>query len=441
MRFRLNRFLCSFALGAILASLALIQPVRAADRPPNLILILADDLGWGDLGSYGARGVETPHLDRMAAEGVRFTDFYSVAPICSPARAALLTGRYPRRVGISAVLRPGAAKGLPARELTLAELLRVAGYATGIVGKWHLGDQPKYLPASHGFDFYFGIPYSNDMMPLVYVRGDRVVEGEVPAQPLLTGRYTKEAKSFIRRHSEEPFFLFLSHSMPHLPLGASARWKGTSSSGIYGDVIQELDWSVGEILFELRRLGLDENTALFFTSDNGSWRGISNGILRGRKASTWEGGVRVPLLARYRGVFPAGREANDPGMIFDLFTTLLELAQIPIPEDRPIDGLSLMPQLRGQPDEDRTARTRAPDEPLFFFNHRSLDAVRVGPWKLHVGRGNRYFSSRDIPPELYNLIEDPGERMNLASQHPALVERLQRYLESFEKQLRPRRNR
>ncbi len=395
---------------------------------PNLVLIVADDLGWGDLGTQGARWIRTPNLDALATRGVRFTQAYSAAPVCSPSRAALLTGRYPIRTGITRVLKPHSLTGIGSQELTLAELLRQAGYATAIVGKWHLGDRHPYLPLQHGFDEFFGMPYSNDMKPLLFMEGNRVRKGDIPADPLLTRRYTERAVDFIRQHADRPFFLFLSHSMPHYPIDATASWKGSSRDGVYGDVVQELDWSVGEVVRALEETGLEGRTAVFFTSDNGSWRRRSNSGLRGKKGSTWEGGMRVPLLACFPGLFPAGRVMTDPVMGFDLFPTLLALAQREPPGDRPIDGIDLLPWLRQGSSEAPGVRERA----LFYYRDETVQAVRVGAWKLHVARHGWWDRTRPIAPELYDLESDPGESRDLAAEYPQRVRALEKRIEAWE---------
>lgn len=417
----------SAGAAAVLVAASGLFPPAAAAAPldasvPNIVIILADDLGYADLGSYGAERIRTPRLDRMAAEGVRFTDFYAAAPVCSPSRAALLTGRYPIRSGVTRVLTPSSTGGLPAEELTLPELLREHGYATGIVGKWHLGHTRPFLPLQHGFDEFFGMPYSNDMKPLRLLEGNRLRRGDIPADATLTGRYTKQAVEFIRRHAAEPFFLYLAHSMPHYPVDAAARWRGSSRDGIYGDAVQELDWSVGRILDTLQQYGLDRRTAVFFTSDNGSWRGCSNCPFRGKKASTWEGGMRVPMVARYPGVFQAGTVIGRPAAGFDLFSTALDLAGVPSPRDRTIDGRSLLPWL--QPPGDRPPAAPLLERPLFYYRQASLQAVRLGKWKLHVARDGWWEWIRGMEPELYDLAQDPGETTNLANDNPKIVGRL-----------------
>src|SRR5688572_19511916 len=286
------------------------------ERPVNVVLIYADDLGYGDLGCYGS-SIRTPHLDGMARDGVRFTNFYSANPVCSPSRASLLTGRYPTRVNVPRVFFPYDNEGLPANETTIAAMLKPKGYRTMCIGKWHLGHKPDYLPMKRGFDAYFGIPYSNDMKPPVLLRNEETVEAEA-TQPLLTKRYAEEAVKFINSAAKGPFFLYMPHTMPHIPLHASEKFRGKSPHGLYGDVIEELDWSVGEVLAALKKNGVDGNTLVLFSSDNGPWYQGSPGKLRGRKGFTLEGGVRVPLLARLPGRIPKGRVIDGIGSTMDI---------------------------------------------------------------------------------------------------------------------------
>lgn len=414
-----------------LTSLVTVRSALLAGQPPNVIIILTDDLGWADLSSYGARRIDTPQLDRMAAEGVRFTDYYAPTPVCSPSRAALLTGRYPFRTDISRVLHPNSKKGLKSSELTLAEAFQASGYRTGLFGKWHLGDRYRFLPLQSGFDEYFGIPYSNDMRPLLFLRGNSIVTDEIPIQSHLTRMYTASAVDFIERHRSEPFLLMISHSMPHYPIAVSGVWEGSSRDGVYGDVVQELDWSVGEILSTLRKLGLDQNTAVFFTSDNGSWRPRSNGKLRGAKASTWEGGIRVPFIARFPGVFKSNEVVSVPAMLFDLYPTCLDLAGVEIPDNIVIDGRSLLGLLEESPPP---GDYRRDGDPLFFFNRGNLHAARAGRWKLHVARRSFLRKSHSIVYELYDLRTDPGETRNVADMHPKIVHSLIAIEESFRDQ-------
>ena len=438
---------------------SLIAPALAGRAPaPNIVLIYADDLGSGDLSCYGHPTIRTPNLDRMAADGMRFTQFYSAAPLCSPSRAALMTGRYPVRSGINFVLFPDSTGGLPESEMTIPEVLRGRGYATGMVGKWHLGHLPQYLPTRHGFDSYFGIPYSNDMslatnpvyeqinkeagrtrsgkaleryrnlpgIPLM--RDERVIETE-PDQAQLTSRYTAEANAFLKKSAaaRKPFFLYFAHTFPHVPLAASAKFRGRSRRGLYGDAVEELDWSVGEVLKTLAELKLDENTLVLFSSDNGGAVGLgrhggSNGALREGKATTWEGGVREPFIARWRGRIAPGQVSAEVASTLDILPTLGRLTGGLPAGDRVLDGADLAPLLwegksRPQPD-------------LFYYNGGRLRAMRRGPWKLHlVGAGDK--------AELYQVETDVAERFDMAAAHPDIVAQLQESMRrqeaSFEK--------
>ncbi len=429
---------------------------HAADaaKPPNIVIIFADDLGYGDLGCYGHPTIATPQLDRMAHEGLRFTQFYSAAPVCTPSRAALLTGRYPIRSGMAGnkgrVLFVHSKTGIPATEHTLAEQLVGAGYQTACVGKWHLGHLPPYLPREHGFDRYFGIPYSNDMgqingrgkprkgTPLPLIRGTETIETE-PDQRFLTERYTDEAVTFITEAAanDRPFFLYLPHSMPHVPLFASQRFSGTSARGLYGDVIETIDWSTGKILDTLRDLGLAESTFVFFTSDNGPWltyqlHGGSAGLLRGGKGSTWEGGMRVPGIAWWPSRIPAGQISKALGTTMDLYTTCLAMAGVELPADRTIDGVDVSPVLFAEGEE--------ANRPFFYYRGPELFAVRHGPWKLHFktqsGYGQRKPEIHD-PPLLFHVDHDPAERFDVAKDHPEVIASLVEQVERHQQNLEP----
>ncbi len=410
--------------------------LAAQPRKPNVVMIYCDDLGYGDLGCYGGKA-STPNLDGIAAEGVRCTHWLSANPLCSPSRAALMTGRYPTRVGVPRVLNPFDKEGLPAGETTLAQLLKPAGYRTACIGKWHLGHLPDYLPTRRGFDSYFGIPYSNDMSrktnpspnyarpdapPLPLMKDDKVIEEE-PDQRLLTRRYTGQAVDFINASKDDPFFLYLPHSMPHSPIAASDRFRGKSPLGLYGDVIAELDWSAGEILSALKRNKLDENTLFMFSSDNGPWFGGSPGGLRGRKGTTWEGGVRVPFIARMPGRVAKGRTIDGVASMMDIFPTVAKLCGV-APPAKPIDGIDIWPMLSGGAREiDR--------EPLLYFDGWNLQCARWRNWKLHLMRWNVDFYSQGqrasalLPePELYDLANDPDESYDLAKDRPQIVKEL-----------------
>jgi len=439
MRLNFARWLC-------LALALLTSAVRAAERPPNIILIMADDLGYGDLGCYGHPTIRTPNLDRMAAEGMRFTDYYSGAPVCTPSRAALLTGRLPVRSGMASerrrVLFAGSKGGLPAGEITIAEALKAKDYATACIGKWHLGSAPEFLPRRQGFDYFFGLPFSNDMaaaadipagaagsenpkseywnVPLI--RNEEEIEKPVK-QENLTRRYTEESLKFIRENRERPFFLYLPHSMPHVPLFASAERRGASRRGLYGDVVEEIDWSTGEILRLLRELGIEGKTFVFFTSDNGPWleqkaAGGSAGLLRGGKGSTWEGGMRVPGIAWWPTVIEAGKTTGALACHMDLFTTALALAGLEPPRDRVIDGKNLSPTLRGEGVASREA--------IYYHRDAILFAVRQGPWKAHFYTQGGYQNDqqRPNPPLLYNLETDPSEQYDQAKAQPEILKQL-----------------
>jgi len=403
------------------------------DRP-NIVLINCDDLGYGDLGCYGSTVNRTPVLDRMSSEGVRFTDFYQASPLCSPSRGAMLTGCYPPRIGFGlfdgrGVLFPGMGVGLSGEERTVAEVLRERGYATMLVGKWHCGDQPAFLPLQHGFDGYYGLPYSNDMgrqvgrtkpPPLPLIRDSEVVE-EQPDQAALTERYVGRCREFIRANRDRPFLLYLAHMYVHLPIYVPESFAARSMNGRYGAGVECVDWATGAVLDELEEQGLDGNTLVVFTSDNGSrvnGEGGSNGPLRGTKAQTWEGGMRVPLIARWPGRIPAGRECHEPVSAIDFLPTFAALAGAgaAVPADRPIDGRDISPLLLGEPG------ARSPHEALYYYNGNSLDAVRMGRWKLFVGRGGNHTPGpRRELTELYDLGEDVGETTDVAGRHPEVV--------------------
>lgn len=410
---------------------------------PNIIIIFTDDMGYGDVGVYGHPTIRTPNLDRMAKEGMKFTQFYTAASVCTPSRAGLLTGRLPIRSGMMSrefrVLFPFSAKGLPEDEITIAEALKEQGYATAAVGKWHLGQETPYLPTDNGFDFYYGIPYSNDMdnsawPPVPLMKNKEIIEAPVD-QATITLRYTEESLQFIRENRERPFFLYLAHTFPHIPLYASDNFRGTSSRGLYGDVIEEIDWSTGQVLDELNESGLAENTLVFFTSDNGPWltedqEGGSAGLLKDGKGTTWEGGMRVPALAWWPGTIPAGEVTQALGTTMDLFSTSLALAGADQPTDRIIDGVDLTPVLRGNADSVRDA--------IFYYRSEDLFAVRKGPWKAHFITQSAYVGDQPVShnqPQLYNLEIDPSERFNVASDHPEVLEKIMNLVREHEKKL------
>ena len=449
-------------LAALVWSSAGVGPAAAAHT--NFVVLLADDLGYGDLGTFGHPTIATPNLDRMAAEGLKLTSFYA-APLCTPSRAALLTGRYPNRSGLYRVLFPEDTTGMPPEEVTMAEALSAGGYRTMAVGKWHLGHQSPFLPTENGFDSYFGLLYSNDMrpprteVPLRLYRNDQPLPGEVD-QGLLTERYTEEAVRFIQEAGDRPFLLYLAYTMPHMPVHASERFAGRSRRGLYGDAVETLDWSVGEILRTLREQGLDESTLVLFTSDNGpatsrELGGGSAGLLRGSKGSTYEGGMRVPCIVRWPSRVGAAQVRSDPAATVDLLPTFLELAGIGPPPGRPLDGRSLIPLLEGKP--------LADDHRLYYWKGGFLVAVREGEWKLHEGPAEgsgrtheevmkaflertrsegRSFTAgevfgADAVTELFDLDADPSERFNLAGEHPEIVQRLRREMTELARGMKP----
>ncbi|NLF39881.1 sulfatase [bacterium] len=405
-------------------------------QQPNIILINCDDLGYGDLGCYGSPVNDTPTLDRMAAEGIRFTDFYMASPVCSPSRGAMMTGCYPRRIGFGTfdndawVLFPGHATGLSTKEATVASLLKQQGYATKIVGKWHCGDQPEFLPTRHGFDSYFGIPYSNDMgrqvndnqrnrPPLPLLLDEDVIQQQ-PDQAALTERYVDECVRFIRANHDRPFFLYFAQMYVHLPIYPPKTFADRSRNGAYGGAVACVDWSVRVLLHELRELGIDTQTLVIFTSDNGSRgdHGGSNVPLRGTKGTTWEGGQRVPCIAYWPGTIPAGAVSGEIVSSIDFLPTFVRLAGGAPPEDRIIDGRDFSALLRNP------AGSRSPRDTFFYYCANDLEAVRSGRWKLHVRkRGETMFA-------LYDLVADIGETTDVAAQHPEIVKGLQAKLDA-----------
>lgn len=440
---------CCLAVGSIAS-------VRADDRP-NVVIILADDLGYGDLGGYGHPTFRTPRIDRLAEEGAKLTQFNTPTAFCAPTRASLLTGRYPFRCGMTQNPAPDGgpaadALALPAREVTLAQVLKSAGYATGMLGKWHLGHKPGTLPTDRGFDEYYGIPYSNDMRPVQVLEGRDVAEYPV-VQATLTGRYTDRAVDFIGRNKERPFFLYFAHAMPHKPLAASEAYYRKSGQGLYADVMAELDASVGTVLDALQQAGVSDKTLVIFTSDNGPWYGGSSGGLRGMKGSTYEGGFRVPLIARWPGRIPAGRTSAAPAVMMDVFATVLQATGAKIPDDRTLDGRDLLPVL--------AAGASSPHDYIVGHQSSRLATIRDARWKLHVlkpsainlkpGPDGRWLDPRapdgvtilapfeqynldaypglatgDAPAsmQLFDLQSDPGEQADVAARHPEEVRRL-----------------
>ncbi len=435
--------------------LALIAPLaHSADRPPNLVVIFCDDLGYGDLGCYGNPVIRTPHLDRMAAEGLRFTDFYAAAAVCTPSRAALLTGRYAIRSGLSFVLFPTSMGGLPQSEVTIATALKGVGYHTAHVGKWHLGIHPGQRPTDHGFVSSFGVPYSNDMdsTPASWklaasatppVDGYNIpllrdgVELERPVdQRSLTKRYTDEARRVITTAKDKPFFLYFAHNFPHVPVFASPDFAGKSRRGIYGDAVEEIDWSVGQVIATLREVGVAENTLVVFTSDNGPWlimgdQGGSAGPLKDGKGCTWEGGMRVPGIAWWPGRIAPGI-TSEPASTLDLLPTFLGLAKAPLPSDRELDGIDLAPLL--------FSGKALPERPFFYYRGTRVAAVRVGDFKAHFFTQTGYGGAKPEehnPPVLHHLGRDPSERHNIAAAHPDIVEKLTKLRDEHQAAMKP----
>ena len=412
---------------------------RTPEDKPNVVILFADDLGYGDLGTYGHPTIETPHLDNMAQEGMKFTQFYVAATVSTPSRGALLTGRLPVRSGVhSGVYFPDTEKGIPQKEVTIAEALKEEGYSAACYGKWHLGHKNKYLPTNNGFDDYFGIPYSNDMTPvhndwgraqnfpkLPLVDDTTVVEQGVD-QRTLTRRYTEHAVDFIQNHKKEPFFLYVPYTFPHVPLFASDKFRDTSKRGLYGDVVQEIDWSAGKIMQTIKNLGIEENTLVFFTSDNGPWLvkktdGGSAGLLRGGKGTCWEGGMREPAIAWWPGTIEKGVTETSLATSMDLFTTALNLAGAELPQDRTIDGKNLEPLLKGKKEKVR--------DKMFYYRGSELYAVRKGPWKAHyITVKNRYTPDQKVtrhdPPLLFNIEKDPSEKYNVAEDNQDVLKML-----------------
>ncbi len=419
-----------FTCSILLAFFQFESTYAAAPSKPNIIIIFTDDQGYADVGVYGAVNIKTPNLDRMAAEGIRFTDFYVAANVCTPSRAALMTGCYPQRISMARmprgnkgnrgfVLFPDSHGGIHADEITIPEMLKEQGYATHMVGKWHLGHLPPFLPTRHGFDSYYGILYSNDMKPCPIFRNEEIVEKKAD-QTTLTERYTAEALKIIRENKDQPFFLYLAHNMPHIPLFVSEKFSGKSAGGLYGDVIETIDHGIGEILDTLDELGLTENTLVVFSSDNGPWLvfGDHAGFaapLRAGKGTTYEGGHRVPGIMRWPGTIPAGQVTSEVTTTMDLLPTIAEITGARVPDDRIIDGKSILPILKGEPG------AASPHEAFYYYHGNDLHAVRSGDYKLRVELSMRYediyrrFPNPDaiVPEALYHLPTDPSEQRNL----------------------------
>lgn len=463
----------SFGLAALASLPSAAQKSEKLPSPaPNIVLILMDDMGYGDLGRTGASQYETPNLNKLASQGMQFTWYYCPQAVSSASRAGLLTGCYPNRIGISGALMPWATNGINSKETTIAEMLKTKGYRTGIIGKWHLGHHKQFLPLQHGFDEYYGIPYSNDMWPVDFdgvpihlkdttsnkmkypvlplIEGNEKV-GEVPdlaGQDKLTSEYTRRAVAFIEKNKKGPFFLYLPHSMVHIPLGVSEKFRGKSKQGLYGDVMMEVDWSIGEILRALEKNGLDKNTLVIFTSDNGPWLNFGNhagstGGLREGKGTSWEGGQRVPCLMRWPGVIPQGAICNKLASSIDILPTLAEITGASLPENK-IDGVSILPLMR----DEKNAEPRR--EFYYYYQQNSLEAVQRDHWKLVLP--HRYRSYRDLAPgkdgwpgqtknstiekpELYDLRRDPGEWYDVAASYPEKVKELEALAEKVRQDL------
>lgn len=412
-----------FLQGSILGTAAafglldMAQALPKSERQPNFVVILVDDMGYQDVGCFGSPLISTPRIDGMAKEGVKFTSFY-VQTVCTPSRASLLTGCYPVRVGLPNVLNPSSKIGISSQEITLAQLLKGRGYSTACIGKWHLGHQPQFLPTRHGFDYFYGLPYSNDMgkqIPIPLMQNETIIEQPVD-QDTLTQRYTKEALKFIETNKDHPFFLYLPHTMVHVPLHVSPQFRGKSKRGLYGDAVEEIDWSTGQILDTLKKLGLEDNTLVVLTSDNGPWlkQGVNGGCalpLRDGKGTTYDGGVRTPCVMRWPGKIPAGIVSDEVATEMDLLPTFTRLAGTTPPKDRIIDGKDIWPLMAG------VKGAVSPHETLFFYKANRLQSMRSGKWKLTLPQDGK-------PAALYDLHADIGESKDVAAQYPKLVQRL-----------------
>ncbi|MEJ7780135.1 MAG: sulfatase [Daejeonella sp.] len=440
-----------FKLFAIVLGLIFLTgSVKAQSEPPNIIVILADDLGYGDLGCYGHPTIKTPNLDRMAAEGIRFTQFYVGASICTPSRAAFLTGRLAIRSGMAGsdssgnALYPKSTGGLPESELTVSEALKTKNYTTALVGKWHLGHLSQFLPLNHGFDLFYGLPYSNDMVspayknapPLPFFENGKIIESN-PDQRLLTKRYTERAIDFIKANKSKPFFLYYANNFPHVPLHASDTFLNKSERGLFGDAVEELDWSVGEILKNLKQLDLDKNTLVIFTSDNGPWlrekeNGGSSGLLFEGKGSTYEGGFRVPAIARWPGKIKPNQTSSAIATTMDLYPTFLKLAGVPLPKDRLLDGKDMYRVLTGEIKE-------VQDE-VYYYSRDKLYAIRKGAYKAHFITKPSY--SKELPaahniPLLYDIEHDPSEKFEIGKDHPEIIQQILKLKEKHQSSVVP----
>lgn len=421
----------------------------ATEQPPNVILIFTDDQGYNDVGVFGANDIATPHLDQMAADGIKLTNFYAAQAVCSASRAAILTGCYPNRIGIHNAMMPNSKVGLNTTETTIAEMLKNKGYTTGIFGKWHLGDHPDFMPNNHGFDEWFGIPYSNDMWPyhpqqgpvfnfpdLPLYENEKVID-TLTNQSQLTTQITERSVDFIHRNKDNPFFLYVPHPQPHVPLFVSEKFKGKSKRGLYGDVIMEIDWSVGQIIEALKSNGLEENTIVIFTSDNGPWLSYGNHAgsaypFREGKGTAWEGGQREPFIIKYPNRLDAGKIINTPVMAIDMLPTIAELTDAELPL-KTIDGKSVFKVLTGESEE-------SPQEAYFFYYRvNELFGVRYGKWKLYFPHRYRTMKGQEIGKnglpgeyqmidlediELYDVVNDESESKNVVEENPEVVQKI-----------------
>ncbi|MHC4123035.1 MAG: sulfatase-like hydrolase/transferase [Planctomycetota bacterium] len=434
--------------------------IAGKKRKPNFIIIFCDDMAYSDIGCFGAKGYKTPNIDKMAKQGMRFTDFYVAGSVCTPSRAGLMTGRYPQKVGLATNCGPNEKRkdlGIDGKYVTVAEILKTAGYATACFGKWHLGHKPEFLPTKHGFDEYFGIPYSNDMCKqwcpipnvkfpddLPVIEGEKVIENN-PDQSKLTKRYTEKALKFIEKNKDRPFFIYLPHTMPHEPIFASEKFKGKAKSGLYGDVIMEIDWSVGQILSKLKKFGINDNTMVVFTSDNGPWLSFGNhaGIakpLREGKMTTFDGGQRVPCVMHWPGKIPAGKVCKEITTSMDLLPTFANFAGADYNEGE-IEGKNIAPLLKGK------SGAKSPHDAFYYLNGMQLQAVRSGKWKLHFPHGYRAldkpgkdgkmgtYKNKRIELSLFDLENDISETKNVASQYPEVVKHLSAMGKNMQKEI------
>ena len=452
-----------FIRGIVVLALAILLSIQAtsgAERPPNVVVVFIDDMGYADIGPFGVEGIDTPHLDRMARQGRVFSDFYVTQAVCSASRAGLLTGCYNVRVGILGALGPSAKHGINQDEVTLAEICKQKGYATACYGKWHLGHHEQFLPMQHGFDDYFGLPYSNDMWPFHPTAGNRfpelplinknqVVNANVTGkdQEQLTTQYTERAVQFIDKNKDQPFFLYVPHSMVHVPLYVSEKFKGKSERGLFGDVVMEIDWSVGEILTALKRNRIDDNTLVIFTADNGPWLSYgdhagSSGPFREGKGTMFDGGCREPTVMRWPGKIPAGTTCAEPAMTIDILPTVANLIGAELPKHK-IDGKNIWPLIAGE------ENASSPHEAYYFYYGSQLQAMRMGPWKLHFPHNYRSlngrpggtkgipvsYSQNKIGLSLFNLEDDPSESTDVAANNREVVQRMQTLAATMRKDL------